>query len=836
MEKLIENLLEAGVDRTRIDRARRRGIVYQCKRCLDQDGTRISNIKCRMEEHIMRVHLSRDEQPFHCKLCGFRCTKREQLHSHVNDNRHILIAARAKVVDSLPYLVENPNPHVFGPQDYVAQSQEASLLHWLRVSEDDMQVTPDGTSIAGMSSGLERKKQPRPAPTSSLLPTPLPKTAAEQSAWLTQISSALVMPHLAQQSWPSLVPQQTSPLEEQFRNATRDYFPGVFAPTQPQPDIVSQLTALVRSLIGAEQTVPHSLPTEVQTQIPESSTFPDPTEFERLLGEVYQDGQAGLEPPYPIKDVSNADQGLELEQLGSSGVEELDKEEVIERLEEEQAIGGTQAQTDGKAQVGTSESQKDGQIVEEERTQVMNSEKRNEEEEQVQKSKRQTGGVEVGACQSREDQRIVVERSNQQSKEEVQVEENERQMVRGEEHASRKEEAERPMGESSKQQTLDIVQIGKNQRQMQIAEERGTDSEASQEPEDRTASSKVSQEPDKEKAKGRAEQSSGDEAADEEVGQRSAGEPAEVEGDDLQEEPYPPYIPTPIPTVKEQSGPTTPSGDILELMDEDMSVPTPKKRMREEDQEVGIVKKGRQEEGQEEAVLRYGRVVKKGRQEIDQEAAPLKSVGEDLYDNTQELSRRTLIETVESQRKVGARNVVVQEQLMKAVIENSCLLAKLMDTVGRLERRIEEHERNEQRREERREQLERKQNEEWIEAFFRLRAEERLWAARRREMERQDWEERESRRKKEQQEREEKKVREQRKEREERKEREQRQDGEPRKEVEERKKVEERKSAEADEKKKREFGHEDKENNRRSQTTLGRTYTKNRMEDRSTRN
>ena len=168
------------------------------------------------------------------------------------------------------------------------------------------------------------------------------------------------MLHLAQKSWPSLVPQQTSPLEEQFRNATRDYFPGVFTPTQPHRDIASQITALVRSLIGAEQTVPHSLPTEVQTQIPESSTFPDLTEFEHLLDEVDRDGLAGLELPYPITDVSNADQGLELEQLGSSWVEELDQEEVIERLEEKQAIGVTQAQKDEKAQVGTSESQKDG--------------------------------------------------------------------------------------------------------------------------------------------------------------------------------------------------------------------------------------------------------------------------------------------------------------------------------------------------------------------------------------------------------------------------------------------------------------------------------------------
>ena len=48
--------------------------------------------------------------------------------------------------------------------------------------------------------------------------------------------------------------------------------------------------------------------------------------------------------------------------------------------------------------------------------------------------------------------------------------------------------------------------------------------------------------------------------------------------------------------------------------------------------------------------------------------------------------------------------------------------------------------------------------------------------------------------------------------------------------------MEERKSTETDEKKKREFGHEDKENNRRPQITLGRTYTKDRMEDRSSMN
>ena len=78
------------------------------------------------------------------------------------------------------------------------------------------------------------------------------------------------------------------------------------------------------------------------------------------------------------------------------------------------------------------------------------------------------------------------------------------------------------------------------------------------------------------------------------------------------------------------------------------------------------------------------------------------------------------------------------EQLIRTVIDNSCLLAKLSDMVGRLDKRIEEHEKNEQKREERGERLEQKQNEEWRNAFFRLRQEERLWNARRREMEKQD--------------------------------------------------------------------------------------------------
>ena len=119
--------------------------------------------------------------------------------------------------------------------------------------------------------------------------------------------------------------------------------------------------------------------------------------------------------------------------------------------------------------------------------------------------------------------------------------------------------------------------------------------------------------------------------------------------------------------------------DVLALQDEDMIISFPKKRERE-DGTKGIGRKRMREE---------------------------------LPDNIQELSEQTLVETVEGQGRVGTRSAVVKEQLIRKVLDNSCFLAKLSDMVGRLDKKIEEHEKNEQKREERREPLEQKQNEEW---------------------------------------------------------------------------------------------------------------------------
>lgn len=55
MKQLIESLIAAGAERTKIEKAKLRGIAYQCLSCHYKDGFKMINIKCRREDHIMRV-------------------------------------------------------------------------------------------------------------------------------------------------------------------------------------------------------------------------------------------------------------------------------------------------------------------------------------------------------------------------------------------------------------------------------------------------------------------------------------------------------------------------------------------------------------------------------------------------------------------------------------------------------------------------------------------------------------------------------------------------------------------------------------------------------------
>ena len=101
MEQLIESLVMASVDKEKIERARHRGLAYQCLRCLERDSSKTVTIRCLMEDHIMHVHSGRDEWPYYCKLCNFKSQKYSELVEHVTVyTRHIAKANKEKIVDN----------------------------------------------------------------------------------------------------------------------------------------------------------------------------------------------------------------------------------------------------------------------------------------------------------------------------------------------------------------------------------------------------------------------------------------------------------------------------------------------------------------------------------------------------------------------------------------------------------------------------------------------------------------------------------------------------------------------------------------------------------------
>ena len=131
MKKLIGNLTDVGYSKEAIDRARKRGAAYQCQRCYNKNGTKVVNIKCRMEEHIVKYHMPKEEAPCRCVLSGFTCLKYEHLLNHVTVNtKHGQMVVKYLIADNRLYLWKNPNQYKFGAE-YFVYSQVASLLYFL---------------------------------------------------------------------------------------------------------------------------------------------------------------------------------------------------------------------------------------------------------------------------------------------------------------------------------------------------------------------------------------------------------------------------------------------------------------------------------------------------------------------------------------------------------------------------------------------------------------------------------------------------------------------------------------------------------------------------------
>ena len=115
--------------------AKHRGRAYQCLRCLDQHGKEVIDVKSRIEDHIMKHHLSLDQVPFYCNLCLFKCKDLTTLQEHVGKfSRHALVASEKGISANCQddYLKQNPNPYQIGKADYYILSQEDSTRYFIQ--------------------------------------------------------------------------------------------------------------------------------------------------------------------------------------------------------------------------------------------------------------------------------------------------------------------------------------------------------------------------------------------------------------------------------------------------------------------------------------------------------------------------------------------------------------------------------------------------------------------------------------------------------------------------------------------------------------------------------
>ena len=151
----MEQMLNSVEDPERIERAKKRGKAWQCLRCHYRDQKRWVDIKCRVEDHVMKMHLALEKVPFYCKLCLFRCQRKDQLVTHVTKyKRHVDMAAKSNIIDHSPCLVQNAKPHVMGPLDYKPLTAEESLQHFLgiRQAQPSTSNAPESESMDEISS------------------------------------------------------------------------------------------------------------------------------------------------------------------------------------------------------------------------------------------------------------------------------------------------------------------------------------------------------------------------------------------------------------------------------------------------------------------------------------------------------------------------------------------------------------------------------------------------------------------------------------------------------------------------------------------------------------
>ena len=176
------------------EKARRRGRAYQCLHCFHKQGKQVVDVKGRVEDHILREHLSFQQVPFYCSLCYFRCLKWDQLINHVTGyKRHVSVASKAGIVDNSKFLIQNQTPYKIGPMDMHVFSAEDSVDHFLKVStaaeasRKDMSLAVQACLPEGFleSNSVSNTQIYGPTVTPVYNPTPIPVLNNTKSCTVT---------------------------------------------------------------------------------------------------------------------------------------------------------------------------------------------------------------------------------------------------------------------------------------------------------------------------------------------------------------------------------------------------------------------------------------------------------------------------------------------------------------------------------------------------------------------------------------------------------------------------------------------------------------------------
>ncbi|MEW8651440.1 MAG: hypothetical protein AB2564_14840, partial [Candidatus Thiodiazotropha sp.] len=198
-----------------------------------------------MEDHFMRKHMSEDAIPFKCRLCGFMCLRKDQILSHTTGyTRHLVAAVKQKVTDSLPYLMESRQPHVFGSSDFKALTPEASLLYFLGSGDSELEQKGLAPTAAKQATEITQSAIYRPLEMPRVEDTfvPLVPQAANHTT--------LVTPKLPP---PVAVPDAFPGVSLQQANEAPHAGSIINIPEGQQTDIASQLTAFLKSMAGIVQ-------------------------------------------------------------------------------------------------------------------------------------------------------------------------------------------------------------------------------------------------------------------------------------------------------------------------------------------------------------------------------------------------------------------------------------------------------------------------------------------------------------------------------------------------------------------------------------------------------